>query len=758
MRGNQSSWTPKRAKLALKERQSSCIPSEVVETVPACALSCVENFIVTEYSTSCANTSSLEFLCTTSNPSGFALGEAGLQCIISNCSSTSSEGSVYRICAGIQGSIPETIAVITATVAPMATSTSIISTTLPPTIARPSTTPTLSTFASATGSPSVVTPIPPTAAPVTTATATNPTTSSTTRTTPEAATTTAAALARVQTSTLSTGAIAGIAVGGVAAIAGVISLLFLLICLRKKRRSQRPASQRWSIGAFPPTPPGKDVEQASNASAPTFSPNQRFYASAAAPEENRRSFWRKSINPQDIGVAVSPGKMVQASPASLLSEKSASGLLTNTEAPSMWPAPLMTFPVPPKGVPRRPGQPGPVFDEQQNNGAFNREPTFEMVAPYETRLSQVPQQLGQTSYSRPLNPGPGFGVQAPYETRLSGVPEQTAFSRAGPPLASSQNQAPYETRLSGVPQQQTLRQAGTTSANSQDKAYNAERVRGAAITGRIPLTPVYDNGNFATTSQGGRSAPVAYRWDTPESMDQLSQAVPPAAPRSQMGLNISNATPEEIRRRNESAHRSVASDSTTFEEDMTPEEERDRQLRLAQSRSLGQYSNEVLERIPEGDTSPIKNLAYPQIPRPAAVSRQAQQIPRPLAAQKIVTAESAPAGLSRGLSRRYELARAGQSYLLSESSSSTTSAPSLLAQRRIGQQKDLRIKTSNAASNALNSRWQVSTQPVVAPLQPRKNLPAKTLQTRPSLKENSPKARVTPKTNSRGDLYLTVED
>ena len=531
-------------------------------------------------------------------------------------------------------------------------------------------------------------------------------------------------------------------------------MLFLLICLRKKRRSKRPASQRWSIGAFPPTPPGKDLEQAEKVSAPKFSPNQRFYASAAAPEENRRSFWRKSINPQDIGVAVSPGKMVQGSPASLLSEQSASGLLTNTEAPSMWPAPLMAFPLPPQGVPRRPGQQVPVSDEQQNNGAVNRNLTFSIDLPYETRLSQPPQQLGQTSYSRPLQPRPGFGEQAPYETRLSGVPERTAISRAGPPFVTSQNQAPYETRLNGIPP----RQAGITSTSSQDKAYNAERARGAAITGRIPLTPIYDNGNFATTSQGGRSAQVAYQWDTPESMNKLSQQAPSAVPRAQMGLNISNATPEDIRRRNESAHRSVASDSTTFEEDMTPEEERDRQLRLAQPRSLGQYSNEVLERIPEGDTSPIKNLAYPSVPRPAAVSRQAQQIPRPLAAQKLDAAGSASTGLSRGLSRRYELARAEQSYLRSESTSSTTSAPSLLAQRRIGQQKDLRIKTSNSVANASNSRWQVSTQPIVAPLQPRKNLPAKTLQTRPSLKEFSPKARVTPKTNSRGDLYLTVED
>lgn len=709
----------------MKERTSSCIPSQVIETVPSCAISCLESFIETEYSTTCANTVSLEFLCITPNPSGFALGEAALRCVVSDCSSTSSEGVVYNICAGIAGSVPETMGTITATLAP--TTVPSTSTTLPPTVAEPSTTPTLSTLATATGSPSVVTTT-PAPAPPTTQTTISLTSASSTRANAETATTTAASVARVQSTTLSTGAVAGIAVGGVAVAAAVCSIIFFLFCLRKKRRSKRPDSQRWSItGTFPPPPRGKDIEQAGSVPAPAFSPNQRFYASAV-PEQKRRSFWRKSINPQDIGVAVSPGKVEQASPTSMVSEKSASRLLANSEAPSMWPAPLMSFPAPPKGIPRRTVNAVPVFDEQPINGPFNSNPTFRVHAPYETRLSQPPQQLTLTSYSRPLNSIPRVNIQAPYETRLTRLPQMTS-ARAGPPPASSQN-----------------------------RAYNAERARGAAITGRIPLTPIYDNGNFASASQAGRSAPIAYRWDTPESMNQLSRPVAYAAAQPPVGLNISNATAQDAQLRQNSVHRSVASDNTTFEDDTTPEEERDRQLRLGLSRSVSQYSNEALARIPEGDASPIKNLAYPQVPRPAAVSRQAQQVPRPLAAQNIKTAESAPAGISRGLSRRYELNRAGQSYLHSESTSSSASAPSLLAQRRVGRQKDLRIKTPNAAANALNSRWQVSTQPIVPPPEARKELPARSLQPRPSLKEASPKARVTPKTNSRGDLFLTVED
>ena len=462
---------------------------------------------------------------------------------------------------------------------------------------------------------------------------------------------------------------------------------------------------------------------------PTYSPYQRFYASAP-PTDPRRSFWRKSINPADIGVALSPGKVEDASPRSASSEKSVSRLPSKSEWPSTWPAALMHFPPPPKSIPGRPGKAVPMFDENVSSGSSNGHPTLSVHAPYETRLPQLQRQQTQASYSRPVNPVPRVSIQAPYETKLTGLQQPIAFSR------------------------------GLPAVNPENRVYNAERARGAAITGRIPLTPIYDNGNFATTPQG-RPVPSAYRWDTPESMSQLSrpvvQAFSQVSSQPQTGLNISNATAQQPPPRKISLHRSVASDSTTFEEDTTPEEEVERQLRIAHSRTMDEYLDRFPSRAPE-ERSPIKDLAYPRVPRPAAVSRQAQEVPRPLAGRKINTAESAPVGVTRGLSRRLELNRAGQSYLFSSSTSSSAGAPSLLAQRRIGQQKDLRIKTPNSAANALNSRWQVSTQPVPPPPAVRKDWPVTALQASSSLKDTSPKARVTPKTNSRGDLYLTVED
>lgn len=228
-------------------------------------------------------------------------------------------------------------------------------------------------------------------------------------------------------------------------------------------------------------------------------------------------------------------------------------------------------------------------------------------------------------------------------------------------------------------------------------------------------------------------------------MNQLSRPIPQGTTQVPVGLNISTGTRRPLPARKESLHKSTTSDSTTFEDETTPEEEIDRQLRLrrAEAYNASQYSDGAPGRAPEGDTSPIKNLAYPPVPQPAAISRQAQQVPRPLAGQTINTSGSAPVGVSRGLSQRHQLNRAGQSYLLSETTSSSAGAPSLLAQRRLGQQKDLRI---NAAVNALNSRWQVSTQPNVPPV------------IKQGVSETTPNVRVTPKTNSRGDLYLTVED
>ena len=723
MRSGQTSWRPLSV---FRKRAGTCIPAQVVQDVPSCAQDCVDNFIQTEYNTSCENKSSLDFLCVTPNPSGFTLGEAALRCVVSDCSATSSEGLLYNICAGIMNSVPETISTITATVAGMSTLGSsavvpVTSSTLPPTIAKPSGTTALSTIETATGTPTFPTPAPTTSTALSTSTIPAPTAStalstskipapvsslasSTTQAIPETASTTAASAARVSSATLGPGAIAGIVVGGVAAVIAVFAVLLLMFCLRKKRNNRRPVSQRWSM-AFPPPPPSKDTEPVSYVPGPAYTPNQRFYA-APLPTDQRRSFWRKSINPADIGVAVSPGKVEHAS--SIASEKSVSRLLTNNEGPSMWPAPLMNFPPPPRGDAIH------VYNEKASGGPSNSRANLSTDAPYETRLPTLQRQQTQSSKPSHVKPAAKVSMPAPYETKLTDSPRQMTRAKGPPPV---------------IP---------------QNRAYNAERARGAAITSRIPLTPIYDNGNFATAN--------AYRWATPESLDQLSQPITQAAPQASTGLNISNATAPRAQPRKDSLHKSVASDSTAFEEDTTPEEEGERQIRLAQSQSV----DARLDRYPPEGRSPIKDLAYPRVPRPAAVSRQAQEVPRPLAGRNIHTAGLAPIVSTRGLSQRYEMSRAGQSYLISETTSS--SGPSLLAQRRIGQQRDLRIKTPNTTANALNARWHVSTNQVALAPAKRNVLPMTTSHGRPPLTEISPKAKVTPKTNSRGDLYLTVEE
>ena len=98
---------------------SSCIPSQVLNIAPACAISCIQAFITSEYaSLSCKETSQLDNLCVTTTPSGFTIGEAAYQCVISDCAAEQTGSvlsSTYNICAGVPGAVAETQLTTTST-------------------------------------------------------------------------------------------------------------------------------------------------------------------------------------------------------------------------------------------------------------------------------------------------------------------------------------------------------------------------------------------------------------------------------------------------------------------------------------------------------------------------------------------------------------------------------------------------------------------------------------------------------------------
>ncbi|KAJ5674064.1 hypothetical protein N7462_009503 [Penicillium macrosclerotiorum] len=110
---------------------TSSTESSLLDVIPNCAKTCVNNFIDTEY-TSCSS-SNTNCLCKTATKNGYTLGEASLSCLYAVCSksiiSKDSE-SVYAICDSVNGHIAETLPTITAiSFAPASSTTTADSTT-----------------------------------------------------------------------------------------------------------------------------------------------------------------------------------------------------------------------------------------------------------------------------------------------------------------------------------------------------------------------------------------------------------------------------------------------------------------------------------------------------------------------------------------------------------------------------------------------------------------------------------------------------
>ncbi|OAP54863.1 hypothetical protein AYL99_11311 [Fonsecaea erecta] len=146
---------------------------------------------------------------------------------------------------------------------------------------------------------------------------------------------------------LTTPQITGIAIGGAATIIVAVGLLFLQCWIRERQRERRHSQRRSRlIASSPPVNRRSSEKKASRTlqnveTALTLPSNQgRFYAPQQPPEEKRRSFWRKSIRPEEIGIAVSPRVPGDHSPVSASSQQSFSRLLPKPLPTVLWPAPL----------------------------------------------------------------------------------------------------------------------------------------------------------------------------------------------------------------------------------------------------------------------------------------------------------------------------------------------------------------------------------------------------------------------------------
>lgn len=718
-----------------------CLPPVLINAVPSCAVSCLQLFASTNYpGSTCANTTDLNFLCTQVNTSSLTIGEAAVQCVVSFCRDQDQLNlGAYNVCISVQGSRPNTAPTITATL--IAATTSATMDNLPQTISNPTSTQSVSMIIMDSGSPSV---------PTTMMTMTS-TGSSTPQSTAQYGTAGAVAMPSQggNQAGLGTAQVVGIAVGGAVIAVGVFALLMFVFCIKKRRREERRKSQRKSR-IFETTPPsdfqsppddGSATFVAAKESTPAQTSNGRFYAPQQPMEDKRRSFWRKSIKPEEIGVALSPKMPGDVSPISVSSQHSISRLL-------------------PALLPNRALMPAPLDIEASRER--RRGPSSDGT------MSDIESILQSTNQ------------QAIYV-------DNQAFILEKPPPAKRLRGAPAPITLPSVPENPVQ----TSKAEPASAA-------------RIPLTPTYDNGNidFISPARSFGSPPFSAS-TTAESVLTVSQFPLPSTehklapssayaarnvlrkpPPSTLPLRALISPPIEPleQPRNPPAAptsqqrvrpASLSSEYTEIEEDTTPEE-LNKQLGSLPNRSAPRNSRVEVR----GQNSPLKDLTYPQIPRSAAVSRQAERPAQPRGSPPQDPFMSPP---SAPFAARDPIARTRLSFIQGETSSSdgymsdetiewpvppmsenspqrASGGPPRMVQNSL-KQKMARLRNTNAGGNRgspLAPIYSPSLNEMMAVSSPSQF----TKSSYNYIPERSPstKAKLTPSKAENGDLYLTVQD
>ncbi|OCT48484.1 hypothetical protein CLCR_03907 [Cladophialophora carrionii] len=718
--------------LELRARQAStntCLPQSILSTVPNCAVSCIASFAGLNYpGATCGNTSDLGYLCIQPNIAGLTIGEGSVQCVVASCSGQDQlDVDVYNICDGIANAQPRTARTITATIIGSATSTASTMDSFPASIGNPTSTEAVSMIVMATDSPTWI--IATSSATSTSAAA--PSASS--MSSEPAATSGASAMSNTAPPSggLTTPQIAGIAVGGAATVMVVLGLFLLALWMRRWRR-QRCRSQRRSR-VIEQTPP-PDYQSPPKKATPTFDTigssltvphaNGRFYGAQQPMEEKRRSFWRKSIRPEDIGVAVSPEIPGEHSPVSASSEQSFSLLLPTAPVAALRPAPL-------------------DLEARRDRRRYTQRPVSDA-----TEFDEEPQTR----------------AQEPERILIDNQP----FILEKPPLAKRPRGAPPNLKLPAVPE------------SSPRNASHA----------RIPLTPTYDNGNidFASPPRSVLSpmatqgpVPVAER-KLPSSSAYANRNVLRKNPPQRLPLRAPSGPPVEpltkprsaprpppvppttrkaVSRRSEIAamqrQSSVSSAYTEIEEDTTPEEI-NKQLGLRANPPTA-INSTFPQQVAADRGSPIKDLRYPQIPRSAAVSRQAERPAQPRTSPGLASPPvPAPRTVPAVRPRRDELVRAEASFMQTD----TTSSDGYYSDSTIEFPIPPTSKTRMSSLSQLRNNPSSGNKGIVPPktltfLRGESSPETKTVDVTLPQRSPSTKARLTPSKSSTGDLYLTVE-
>lgn len=742
------------------------LPASLAGLVPHCTTDCLESFISTNYQASAySNNLDLTCLCTNTTPSGLTIGEAALQCLVSVCPSRDAvdESSVYNICSGIPNAITETAGTITITMTTtsflsVTTSTTLtytLSPTLPSDLPGPSTSVDVSSsIVFDTGTPPVLS-----SSSSTSYSAISTGSSISASVTQPAAQTTSTLAAVSPTSSqqtkLTTGQIVGIAVGGGAAACFAFGVLMFVLCFRRSKK-QRQRSPRWSMAIENPPPrpstptqdPGPARTTFPDPSDLTIGHSQRYYAAPMA-EEKRRSFWRRSIKAEDIGVAVSPEGAQNGSPDSFSSQRTSSQLLPAPPNHALWPAPLrLSRQMPTHQGMMRPESTATVFEEDVARDMSTHQA---ITALQEQSDAESQQEMVQ----RVVPPSIGSGPTLDPRIQMY-APERATAAVTKSPITLT---PVYDNGVS-TPVYEKAKSNSTVPSSSEAFISSVPQPYSSSLSDEAPwrAPSLQSNAVHHKPLQTYSSAPNLPRVQQPY-------------PRSSASTPSLSATTNYTDKRSTTASKgsigSAGSDVTTFEtdEDTTPEQELDKRLKPSiLSPVIESPARQPADFSQQG--SPIKGLQYPRVPRPAAVTRQAERPPRPRAASQINAAGPLPQPLRMAMTRD-QLVHDERSFLQSQSTSRASPEPSvsLLAKRRGDKAADemlqggLKLSSNSANRTAPNNRnLQVTHPDDQLLLSPRK--PKLMLDTRGSGVEHERASKrtsigLTP-TRRGGDLFLTV--
>ncbi|KFY74341.1 hypothetical protein V499_05603 [Pseudogymnoascus sp. VKM F-103] len=222
---------------------------DITEFIPLCAQSCFASFLSANFPASACTTSpTLDCLCTHKSSTGYTTGEGALQCLIAeenvgfcvgDTNSSSASKKAYNMCAGKANALPNTHAVLRATIIVDTGSSTTATTTTSHSSYKASSTSTTTADSSTTSTTADSTTLIPSTTSETTSDSTSTSESTVADPTVPAAAENSSSATPVAGTQLSSPQLAGIVVASVGAAVLAIAAIAVAACLRRRRRRSR---------------------------------------------------------------------------------------------------------------------------------------------------------------------------------------------------------------------------------------------------------------------------------------------------------------------------------------------------------------------------------------------------------------------------------------------------------------------------------------------------------------------------------------